>query len=99
MTKKQFRKDVETKLDTAFGHLVKGADKKFKKIVKKASQLLADVLHQPEPKTKTVKTKKIATKTKTETKAVSKTVKPAPKVKAPAKSPVKATKKAAVKKK
>ena len=62
MTKKQFRKDVEAKLDTAFGHLAKGADKKFKKILKKASQLLTDVLHKPEPKPKTEKTKRVPTK-------------------------------------
>jgi hypothetical protein len=89
MTKKQFRKDVEAKLDTTFGHLAKAADKKFKKILKKASQLLTDVLHKPEPKPKTVKTKKIATKT------VAKVTAPVPKKKAP----VKAVKKSAVKKK
>lgn len=94
MTKKQFRKDIETKLDTAFGHLAKAADKKFRKIVKKASQLLADVLHKSEPKIKTakpkpVKTKKIITKTDT------KTTKPIPKKKAA----VKAIKKPVVKKK
>jgi hypothetical protein len=89
MTKKQFRKDVEAKLDTAFGHLAKGADKKFKKILKKASQLLTDVLHKTEPKPKTVKTKKITTKT------VAKATTPAPKKKAP----VKAVKKAVAKKK
>lgn len=89
MTKKHFRKDIETKLDTAFGHLANAADKKFRKIVKKASQLLADVLHQPEPKTTTVKTKKIKATAST------KSTKPVPKKKAP----VKAIKKTVVKKK
>jgi hypothetical protein len=88
MTKKQFRQDVETKLDTAFGHLAKGADKKFKKAIKKASQLLTDVLHKSEPKPKKAKTKKIVTKKD------SKATKPVPKKKVS----IKALKKASVKK-
>jgi hypothetical protein len=92
MTKKQFRQDVEAKLDTAFGHLAKAADKKFRKVLKKASQLLTDVLHKSEPKPKKVKTKQIATKT--DSKVETKTTKPTPIKKAPAK----AIKKAAVKK-
>lgn len=85
MDKKQFRKDIEAKLDTAFGHLAKGADKKFRKLIKKASHLLANGLHKPEPKPKPAKTKK-----KKATAA-----KPAPKKKAP----VKAVKKSVAKKK
>lgn len=85
MDKKQFRKDIEAKLDTAFGHLAKGADKKFRKLVKKASHLLANGLHKPEPKPKPAKAKK--------KKAAP--AKPAPKKKAP----VKAAKKPAAKKK
>ena len=83
MDKKQFRKDIEAKLDTAFGHLAKGAEKKFKKILKKASHLLANGLHKPEPKPAKAKKKKAAP------------AKAAPKKKAP----VKAVKKSAAKKK
>jgi hypothetical protein len=98
MTKKQFRKDIETKLDTAFGHLAKGADKKFRKILKKASQLLTDVLHKPEPKPGVVKSKEIITKTATKT-AIKAAIKAAPKAAPKKKAPVKAVKKSVVKKK
>jgi hypothetical protein len=81
MDKKQFRKDIEAKLDTGFGHLVKGSDKKFRKLIKKAAHLLADGLHKPEPKTTDTKTKKAAP------------AKPAAKKKAPRK----ALKKSAIK--
>ena len=68
MNKKQFRKEIESKLDTAFGYLAIGAEKKFEKVIKKASLLLTDVLHKKEPTTKKVKTKKnkvtVAKKTK-----------------------------------
>jgi hypothetical protein len=87
MNKKQFRKDIETKLDNALGHLAKDADKKFRKIVKKASQLFTDVLHTTKPKS--VKAIKIKTKSD---KKITKTV-PAKK------TPKKVVKKAVVKKK
>ena len=74
MDKKQFRKDIEAKLDTTFGHLAKGADKKFRKLIKKASHLLANGLHKPETKPAKVKKKKAVP------------AKPAPKKKAPAKA-------------
>jgi hypothetical protein len=60
MNKKQFQKDIETKLDNALGHLAKDADKKFRKIVKKASKLFTDVLHSTKPKS--VNTAKVTTK-------------------------------------
>lgn len=60
MDKKQFRKDIEAKLDTTFGHLAKGGDKKFKKLVKKISHLLTDQLHKPEPKPAKAKKKETA---------------------------------------
>jgi hypothetical protein len=92
MNKKQFRKDIETKLDNALGHLAKDADKKFRKIVKKASQLFTDVLHTPKPKS--VKAIKIKSKSD---KKITKTV---PTKTVPAKkTPKKVIKKAAVKKK
>lgn len=62
MNKKQFRKEIESKLDTAFGYLATGTEKKFAKVIKKASLLLTDVLHKKESTTKTVKTKKIKAK-------------------------------------
>ncbi len=83
MDKKQFRKDIEAKLDTTFGHLAIGAEKKFKKLLKKAAHLLANGLHKPEPKPANPKKKKAAP------------AKSTPKKKAP----VKAVKKSAVKKK
>lgn len=56
MNKKQFRKDIEAKLDTSFRHLVKGSEKKFRKLIKKAAHLLKEGLHKPNPaKTKTKK--------------------------------------------
>lgn len=73
MDKKQFRKDIEAKLDTTFGHLAKGGDKKFRNLIKKTSHLLADGLHKPEPKPAKAKKKK------------STPVKAAPKKKAPVK--------------
>lgn len=50
MSKKEFRKEIEAKLDTVFGHMANKADKKFKKLVKKAAHILSDGLHKPEPK-------------------------------------------------
>jgi hypothetical protein len=97
MNKKQFRKDIETKLDNALGHLAKDADKKFRKIVKKASQLFTDVLHTPKPKS----VKEIKIKSKSD-KKITKTV-PAKtdstKTVPTKKAPKKVIKKAAVKKK
>lgn len=76
MDKKQFRKDIEAKLDTGFGHLVKGSDKKFKKLIKKAAHLLADGLHKPEPKPTKAKAKKaLAAKPVAKKKAPRKAVK------------------------
>lgn len=62
MDKKQFRKDIESKLSETFGHLAKGAEKKFKKLVKKLSHVLTDGLHKPEPKPAKAKKQKAAAK-------------------------------------
>jgi dihydroneopterin aldolase len=49
-SKKHMRKDIETKIDNAIGHLAQAADKKFRKLIKKASKILADGLHhKPKP--------------------------------------------------
>ena len=95
MNKKQLRKEIEAKLDTTFGHLAKEADKKFRKIIKKASHLLTDVLHQTEAKPKKVKKAITVPVTKKLTKTVVKATEPAPKKKAVKK----AVKKVAAKKK
>jgi hypothetical protein len=78
--KKQFRKDIEAKLGETFGHLAEGAEKKFKKLVKKLSHLLTDGLHKPEPKPAKAKKRKAASQKtlkkdakKTARKAVNKT--------------------------
>lgn len=83
MDKKKFRKDIEAKLDTTFGHLAEGGDKKFKKLVKKISHLLTDQLHKPEPKPAKAKKKEAAPpKTIPKKKAAKKaTKKPLPKKK------------------
>ncbi len=44
-SKKQLRSDIATKLDNAIGHMAQSADKKFKKLIKKAAKILADGLH------------------------------------------------------
>jgi len=51
MDKKQLRKNLELRLENTLSDLAQAADKKFKKLVKKASKLLADGLHhnKPEP--------------------------------------------------
>lgn len=95
MNKKQLRKEIEAKLDTTFGHLAKDADKKFSKIIKKASHLLTDVLHHKEAKPKKVKKATTAPVKKKTVKPVVKATEAAPKKKAA----VKTAKKVTVKKK
>jgi hypothetical protein len=73
MAKKEFRKEIEAKLDTAFGHMAAKADKKFRKLLKKAAHILADGLHQPD--TKAVK-KKAAKKAVAKSKPVVKKAAP-----------------------
>jgi hypothetical protein len=86
MKKKELQKDIESKLQSTFGHLAKDAEKKFSKVVKKVSKLLIDVLHKKETKTTSTKTKitkksivgsslikKPVTKKKTSVKIVKKT--------------------------
>ena len=53
--KKQFRKDIESRIEKAIGNLAQAADKKFKKLLKKASKLLADGLHHHKPKSAGIK--------------------------------------------
>lgn len=56
--KKQFRKNIETKLEKTFIDLAHTADKKFKKLVKKVSRLLADGLHHKPKKVAQKKSKR-----------------------------------------
>lgn len=76
MSKKEFRKEIEAKLDTVFGHMANKADKKFKKLVKKAAHILSDGLHKTEPKSGKIKKVK-----KTVVKAAAKKTAPARKAK------------------
>jgi hypothetical protein len=67
MNKKQFRKEIESKLDTIFGYLAIGSEKKFSKVIKKAALILTDELHKKEIKPKKAapkKNKKVVTKKK-----------------------------------
>lgn len=78
--KKQLRKNIETKLEKTLVDLAHSADKKFKKLVKKVSKLLADGLHH--------KPKKVAQKkSKSAKKSIEKslTKKPSPKKATPKK--------------
>lgn len=68
MYKKQLRKNIELRLENTLSDLAQAADKKFKKLVKKASKLLADGLHhnKPEPVSVNIKAnapKKVTKKT------------------------------------
>ena len=84
--KKQLRKNIEIKLEKTFVDLAHTADKKFKKLVKKVSRLLADGLHH--------KPKKVAQKkSKQAKKSVEKSPidKPTPKKATPKKSTPKKT--------
>lgn len=74
MDKKLFRKDIESKLSETFGHLAEGAEKKFKKLVKKLSHVLTDGLHKPEPKPAKAEKEKAVAK-KSQRKAPKKTAK------------------------
>ena len=59
LSKKEIRKNIESKLVNALEEMAKSADKKFKKAIKKSTHILADAFH-PAKKKPVAKKKKAA---------------------------------------